>query len=147
MPDWLCLLVAMAAALPASGAAPRDNACAKALPQSLRAALKDDLCGPGSPGTLGPALCVAAALKAYPKWRADALAELCRGASREDGTSLAPVSCAKAFKRNDPQRAVLALCAPLANEPPSDDASDAAWIQGPAACFHKVSKHSFGHLL
>ena len=96
---FLVLLRTQAA--PSSGARTNElqNACVKSLPQSLRKALKEDLCaGPEFPGHEGPAQCASAARKELPGWQPAAIGNLCRGA-----VGTAAVRCIRSFRRSTPQ--------------------------------------------
>jgi hypothetical protein len=129
-------------------ASPKDNACTKALPQSLRKALTEDLCGPQSPGHSGPAECASAARKELPSWHATVIADLCRGASGP-----APARCARSFQRGAPQALQVSLCRPLGgvrvldrpgpaapSSSTSVDSNIEALLAAPARCYGMLPK-------
>ena len=127
----VCLTV-LGLAQPGFGAAVRDSPCTKKLPASLKAALRDELCGGGAPGyPTGPAVCAAATKKSFPSWPAEALGQLCKGASG-DG----PAMCAAAFKVGTSRDLVIELCAPANGRATYDGAmpTESAAVKAPARC-------------
>ena len=105
------LMLLRTQAAPSSGTRTNElqNACVKSLPQSLRKALKEDLCaGPDFPGHEGPAQCASAARKELSGWQPAAIGNLCRGA-----VGTAAVRCIRSFRRSTPQDLQISLCRPL----------------------------------
>jgi hypothetical protein len=106
--------------------AARENECTKALPMPIRKALQNELCGPSSPGHIGPAQCATISRKVSPSWQVESVAQLCR-----DAQSAAPASCVGAFKLGTPIEVTIDLCSPLKSDVMYNDSA----ISGPADCF------------